>query len=107
MQDQTPPDHMDEEYHLPSVEALLAGTLALMTGYAQSARDCPHRALMADKLVSNLFCLSGHPQLSVPMQTMLANLRTRWQVELEHSANGAEVAGRPTALWHAVPASVQ
>jgi hypothetical protein len=97
----------DEEYTMPSVEALLAGTLALMTGYAQSARECPHRSLMAGKLVSNLLCLSAHPQLSPPMQTMLANLRTRWQLEMEHSADATAVDNTPTPLWHPVPASVQ
>lgn len=97
----------DEEYTMPSVEALLAGTLALMTGYAQSARECPHRPLMAGKLVSNLLYLSAHPQLSPPMQTMLANLRTRWQLELEHSADATAADITPTPLWHPVPASVQ
>lgn len=102
----------DEEYTLPSVEALLAGTLALMTGYAQSAPECSHRAVMAAKLVSHLFCLSGHPQLSPPMQTMLANLCTRWQIEVENGAATAAnattpTALRPTPLWHPVPASVQ
>lgn len=97
----------DEEYTMPSVEALFAGTLALMTGYAQSARECPHRPLMAGKLVSNLLYLSAHPQLSPPMQTMLANLRTRWQLEMEHSADATAVDVTPTPLWHPVPASVQ
>ena len=100
-------DSADEEYTLPSVEALLAGTLALMTGYAQSARDCPHRPLMARKLVSNLLSLSAHPQLSSPMQVMLANLRTRWQLEVESAADAAAAEVRPTALWHAIPTSVQ
>mgnify|MGYP007091142374 CR=1 FL=1 len=51
----------DEEYTLPSVEALLAGTLALLTGYAQSAPDCAHRPLMARKVVSNLFFHAAPP----------------------------------------------
>lgn len=105
--DHHPETTADEEYTLPSVEALLAGTLALMTGCAQSARDCPHRACMAQKLVSNLLCLSAHPQLSPPMQTMLANLRTRWQLELEHSAEALAAEITPTPLWHATPARVQ
>ena len=100
-------DTADEEYTLPGVEALLAGTLALMTGYAQSARECPHRPLMARKLVSNLLYLSAHPQLSVPMQTMLANLRTRWQLELENAADALATEATHTPLWHPVPARVQ
>lgn len=101
------PDPADEEYTLPSVEALLAGTLALMTGYAQSARDCAHRPIMARKLVSNLACLCAHPQLSSAMQTMLANLRTRWELEMEHEAGVASTERRPTPLWHPIPARVQ
>jgi len=96
----------DEEYTLPSVEALMAGTLALLTGYAQSAPDCVHRPLMAKKVISNLFFLSGHPQLSAPMQTMLANLRTRWQLELEKDAPALS-PGVPRWLWHGAPEVVQ
>jgi hypothetical protein len=96
----------DEEYTLPNVEALLAGTLALMTGYAQSAPDCPHRVCMADKLVSHLLCLSTHPQLSPQMQAMLANLRTRWQLQLENSVAATAEDPTPTALWHTAPAGV-
>jgi hypothetical protein len=101
------PQTVDEEYTLPSVEALFAGTLALMTGYAQSAPDCPNRPCMARKLVSNLLHLSAHPQLSPPMQTMLANLRTRWQLALEHTAEAMAVDAAPTPLWHPAPARVQ
>lgn len=107
MQTDPPTDSVDEEYTLPSVEALLAGTLALMTGYAQSARECPHRPVMARKLVSNLSHLSTHPQLSPPMQAMLANLRTRWALEVESSVGASTAEMRPTPLWHAVPARVQ
>jgi hypothetical protein len=86
----------DEEYVLPSVDALMAGTLALMTGYAQAAETCAHRPLMAKKLVSNLFFLANHPHVSPTMRCMLGNLRTRWQLTLE-----ASVAPVPTpaATW--------
>ncbi len=96
----------EDEYVMPTVEALMAGTLALLTGYAQSAPDCAHRPLMAKKVVSNLFFLSGHPQLSAPMQTMLANLRTRWQLELERDRPLLQ-PGAPSHLWHGAPEAVQ
>lgn len=32
--------HEDEEHVMPCAEAMLAGTLALMTGHAQSACAC-------------------------------------------------------------------
>jgi hypothetical protein len=101
-----PIDHADEEYTLPSVEALLAGTLALMTGYAQSAGECPHRPRMAGKLVANLCQLSRHPQLSTPMQAMLANLRTRWQLEVEN-ALAKEEPPDPAPIWHLTPTRLQ
>ena len=97
---------IEEEYTLPSVEALMAGTLALLTGYAQSAPGCECRPLMARKLVSNLFFLSEHPQLSAPMQTVLSNLRTRWQLEVERDAP-QPLVNAPRTLWHAAPEGVQ
>jgi hypothetical protein len=90
---------MDEEYTLPSAEALMAGTMALLTGYAQSAPDCANRPLMAKKVVSNLFFLAAHPHISAPMQTMLGNLRTRWQLELERDMP-AKAGTLPRELWH-------
>ena len=39
-----------EEYLLPQIEALLAGTLALMTALAQANAQCTHRELMAAKV---------------------------------------------------------
>lgn len=67
----------DEEYEMPCAEALLAGTLALMTAYAQSSRD-GHRVLMARKVATNLQVLAQHPQLSHAFKTMLSRLLGRW-----------------------------
>lgn len=94
----------DEEYLLPSIDALMAGTLALMTGYAQAADTCTHRPLMAKKLVSNLFFLANHPQVSPTMRCMLDNLRTRWQRVLE---SGSTLAPTPSATWVAAPDAIQ
>lgn len=88
----------DEEYVLPTAEALLAGTLALMTGCAQSGADAGMRALMAGKVVNNLSRLSEHPDLSAPMQRMLSQLITRWVEPVPR-----EVA----ASWVAAPHRVQ
>ena len=96
----------DEEYTLPTVEALMAGTLALLTGYAQSEPGSAQRPPMAVKLVSNLWALAQHPDLSDPMRAMLGNLRIRWQMELDrHQPSGSVL--RPTPLWHTAPQGVQ
>lgn len=94
------------EHTLPCAEALLAGTLALMTGYAQQA-DAGTRTLMARKVVSNLFFLSGHPQLSDAFKTLMGNLRTRWQLEVEATSDAATLPTVHSSLWHASPGAVQ
>ncbi len=90
---------------MPCAEALLAATLALMTGYAQHD-DAGTRTLMAKKVVSNLFFLSGHPQLSDAFKTLAGNLRTRWQLEVE-TASDAPLPTVHSSLWHASPNAVQ
>lgn len=95
-----------EEYTLPCVEALLAGSFALMTGYAQSAPDCPHRPLLAAKLISNLIRLSHDNALTPQMRAMLDSLRTRWQLEMQ-GMREQPVAPQPTPLWCATPSAVQ
>lgn len=99
--------HCDEEYVLPSVDALMAGTLALMTGYAQTPADALQRALMGKKLVSNLFFLANHPQVSPAMRCMLGNLRTRWQLALEADDPALLRAAEPAAAWHEAHGTLQ
>ena len=70
-----------EEHELPTVEAVLAGTLALMTGYSQAllAEVHPeHRVLMGRKIGNNLALLAEHPQLSASFQAIVGGLKRRW-----------------------------
>jgi len=91
----------DEEYAMPSAEALLASSLALMTGYAQGCCDS-HRTQMAQKIVDNLATLCQHPLLSPDFQTLLWNLHTRWTQQLHASAAvlPPQAASTQAALWH-------
>lgn len=116
----SPGESVDEEYEMPCAEALLAGTLALMTGHAQSC-CADHRNLMACKVTSNLFVLSQHPLLSPGFQAMLFNLHGRWRQQVQsqaQSASGADSAhhsqalaaentainlDQSRALWHTTP----
>jgi len=102
----TSPFLQDEEYDLPSAEALMAGTLALLTGYAHAPPACANRRLMAKKLVSNLFYLAAHPQVSPSMRVMLGNLRTRWQLELDKDGPTLPPSA-PRQLWHSTPEALQ
>jgi hypothetical protein len=97
---------VEEEYVLPCAEALLAGTLALMTAYAQGSASCPGRPVMASQLVSNLIRLSHHPAFTPTMQTVLTRLCGSWQQQASGNAPTTP-APQPTPLWHGTPQVVQ
>lgn len=99
-------DSGDESYTLPSAEALMAGTLALMTGYAQTDAVCARRVLMARKLVCNLGSLAQHPQMSATMQTVLSRLQAHWLTEIDRSGDNSGQPA-PTPIWHPAAASLQ
>lgn len=92
----------DEEYQLPCAEALLAGTLALMTGHAQACCEA-HRQRMAHKIVENLAQLSEHPILTPQFRTALYNLRGHWQ-QMQQPRMQPQQDSR---LWHEAPGAVQ
>ena len=95
-----------EEYSMPCAEALLASTLALMTGYVQACCD-EHRDVMGHKIVANLQFLSESPLLTAHFRTLVGNLRGRWmqQVGMEDTEPQVPVAQR--VLWHKAPDVVQ
>ena len=83
----------------PSLDALIGGTLALMTawtdaapcgqvgpagqagqaGQAAPALPAAHRqSLVARKIVSNLFFMQHHPLLAAPLRQVVARARQRW-----------------------------
>jgi hypothetical protein len=90
---------MTEEHELPSLEAVLAGTLALMTGYSQALQADLHpqqRLLMGAKIGSNLDLLAGHVGLSEAFQRIVRGLRTRWQ-QMSACTAQAEPLGCPAS----------
>jgi hypothetical protein len=82
---------------LPCAGGLIAGTLALMTSWADPADPAcaVHRPLLARKIVSNLFFLRQHPDLGEPMRLVIGKVHERW-VPLA----GAEHDPQPRARWH-------
>ena len=92
---------VNEEHELPAVEAVLAGTLALMTGYSQAllAELHPeHRVMMGRKIGNNLAALAEHPQLSSPFQAMLGNLQRRWALMASCTAEAAPARHAPCGV---------
>lgn len=102
--------HTDAAYEMPSAEAMLAGTLALMTGHAQSA-CARQRCLMSQKIVANLLALSQHPALSPPFKTVAERMRPHWKVlaqAMEAPLNRPmPTVADPQPLWHTAATRVQ
>lgn len=91
-----------EEYELPAVEAVLAGTLALMTGCAQTR--CPaQRRQMMNRIVGNMALLAEHPHLSDPFRSAVRNLRCHWELLVE---DGSQTSGE-ALLRHIAPVTLQ
>ena len=81
-----------EEHELPRIEAVLAGTLALMTGYSQALQAAlgpQHRLRMGGKIAENLSMLVDHPQLSLGFRQVMLRLQGRWQAMDECTAHAA------------------
>jgi hypothetical protein len=98
------PHAVTEDHELPAVEAVLAGTLALMTGYCQSLQaDLPpqNRVPMGHKIGENLALLADHPALTETFQRVLLGLRARW-LAMSDCTEGARPAG-VTLAWSAPP----
>lgn len=88
----------DETDTLPSLEALIAGTLALMTGYAQSPEESGHRLVMARKRVLQLQTLSQHAGLSAPLRQWGGLQRRMDTVLRAAAAREAALAGENLRL---------
>ena len=89
------PKPITEEHELPGIEAMLAGTLALMTGYGQASQaelDPSYRLRLGLKVIDNLELLVDHPQLSRGFRDLLSSLQTRWQAMSRCTEESAQVA---------------
>ena len=101
-----------EEYDLPCAEALLAGTLALMTGYVQACCDS-HRDAMGRKVAGNLQLLAQAQGLTPHFRTMLWSLQERWAQQCTAAGDDLQAraalsaAEQRRALWVAAPEAVQ
>ena len=106
------PVSADEEYALPGVEALLAGTLALMTGHAQACCD-GHRDAMARKIAAQLGWIGELQGFTPHFRTVLGTLQARWlqQAGLPDDAHAQaaalSAAEQHRALWLRAPEVLQ
>lgn len=94
---------------LPSLEALVAGTVALMTAHAApcsqaSLPTAQLRHLLARKVVSNLFFLMQHPHASAALRQSLAKAHATWQTLVREGEPGSTCSARPTGTGQHPPA---
>jgi hypothetical protein len=66
------------EYAISGLEAMLAGTLALMSAYAHGACRA-HQSLISGKILSNLCCLQAQNALSPEFRKVLSQVGHSWQ----------------------------
>lgn len=94
------------EYLLASSEALLAGTLALMTGQAQASSH-EARCLMTHRICANLDELGRHPALNPDFRAAVRNLYGHW-CRLDAELSGDTVHGaRAPDPWLAPSRTLQ
>jgi hypothetical protein len=96
------------EYSITGLEAMLAGTFALMSAYAHCQCD-KHQGLMSLKIISNLTCLQHQAGLSPEFRKVLGTVMDSWR---QHSLlNSPELTDEQTQLqsqlWHAAPSTMQ
>jgi hypothetical protein len=98
-----------ETHVLPCAEAVLAGTLALMTGHAQCGCKNQKR-MMASKISANLAGIDSLTGLSPNFKIVMQRLQAHWErlAATEYSA-ALHADGMPTdsPAAHAPPALVQ
>ena len=90
-----------EEHELPRIEAQIALTLALMTGFSQSLQasiDPARRLRMGIKIDTHLAMLTDEPGLSPSFRQMLASLRVHWQAMSECTAQAASDCAAPIEI---------
>jgi hypothetical protein len=104
------------EFDISGLEAILAGTLCLMSAYSHcpcggetNARQNNNQGLIGLKIVSNLTCLQYQNSLSPEFRRVLSKVCDSWR---QHSLRqmpehrlADPVASTP--FWHPSPNSVQ
>ena len=101
------PTSPNDEYIMAAADAMLAGTLALLTGHAQCS-CAEQRMLMARKIRSNLYMLAQHPALPPPFRLVVQRLHGHWNGIVAQSgvASSLGIELPESRLWHEAPESV-
>jgi hypothetical protein len=87
----------------PCLEALVAGTVALMSCWAAPLESGPtsprqQRTAMARKIVANLYLLKHHPHASPGLRHVMAMAHERWILASESCSDASVVTHTDPAL---------
>ena len=85
------------DYAITGLEAMLAGTLALMSAYAHGACKA-HQGLIIGKIQSNLCCLQAQNALSPEFRKVLSQVGHSWQQHQLMQLDDAPMALAPSPL---------
>jgi hypothetical protein len=83
------------EYAISGLEAMIAGTLALMSAYAHGACRA-HQHLISGKIQSNLCCLQAQNALSPEFRKVLAQVGSSWHQHQLLCSGDSVSAHRPS-----------
>jgi hypothetical protein len=101
------------EFDISGLEAILAGTLCLMSAYSHcNCGNSTNQGLVGLKIVSNLTCLQYQNSLSPEFRRVLGKVCDSWR---QHSllAQTGEAAAQvdpnneKARHWHAAPSTIQ
>jgi hypothetical protein len=106
----------EAEFDISGLEAMLAGTLCLMSAYAHchcsnEGNSANNQGLISLKIISNLTCLQCQNGLSAEFRRVLAKVCDAWRQHslLAHSdgKTALSLQATSTPLWHSAPTAVQ
>jgi len=92
------------QYEMRSTEALIVGTIALMSHYGQCG--CDNRQALLPKIVGNMSCLMLQAELSAEFRFALGQIRSMWTDAIANN-DCASSDERNAQLWHKTSEVVQ
>ena len=112
--------HTVTEFDISGLEAMLAGTLCLMSAYshchcAGENNQANSQGLISLKIVSNLTCLQYQNNLSPEFRRVLSKVCESWRqhsilslpAEQRAAQEGIQKSAMQATHWHAAPRTVQ
>jgi hypothetical protein len=105
------------EFDISGLEAMLAGTLCLMSAYSHcqcggesdARQSSANQGLISLKIVSNLSCLQYQNSLSPEFRRVLSKVCDSWRQHSLQSSGHADPTASPmqSHAWHAAPSVMQ